>query len=81
VVIVRKLKAEKNAPKHKKVLRTYIQDLARDLTVKVMGSQDSRKAVKYAAMLYAFVDPTKKGQQRRPCAPLQDLLPQQRHGG
>ncbi len=60
VVIVRKLKAEKSVPKDKKALRTYIQDLARALTVKVMGSQEARKAVKYAAMLYAFVDPTKK---------------------
>ncbi len=57
IVIVRKLKAEKTVPKEKKALRTYVQDLSRDLVAKVIGKKE---AVKYAAMLYAFVDPSKK---------------------
>ncbi len=59
-VIVRKLKAEKKVPKDKKELRTYIQDLSRSLVAKVLGGRNSANSVKYAAMLYAFVDPTKK---------------------
>ncbi len=58
-VIVRKLKAVKKVPSDKKALRTYIQDLARDLVSKVQGP-GSAGGVKYAAMLYATVDPTKK---------------------
>jgi len=59
-VIVRKLKADKAVPKDKKVLRTYIQDLARVLVCKVIGTKDAGAGVKYASTLYSFVDPTKK---------------------
>jgi len=59
-VIVRKLKAEKKVPTDKKLLRTYVQDLARTLAVKVTGDQSSSTGIKYAATLYSFVDPTKK---------------------
>jgi len=59
-VIVRKLKAQETVPKDKRLLRTYIQDLARHLVSSVFGSKDAARGVKYAAALYAFVDPTKK---------------------
>jgi len=59
MVIIRKLKAEKPVPKDKKELRTYVQDLARVLAGKVLGL-GQEKSVKYAVMLYSFVDPTKK---------------------
>jgi hypothetical protein len=59
-VVVRKLKAEKTVPKDNKSLRTYVQDLSRNLVRKVLGSQVAAQKVKYAAMLYSFVDPTKK---------------------
>lgn len=58
-VIVRKLKAVRRVPTDKKELRTYIQDLSRDLVNKVLGP-GSGGGVRYAAMLYATVDPTKK---------------------
>jgi hypothetical protein len=60
MVIVRKLKAKKTVPKDKKLLRTYIQDLARTLVTAVCKSQEAARGVKYATALYAFVDPTKK---------------------
>jgi len=59
IVVVRKLKAAKPVPKDTKQLRTYIQDLARDLVKKVLDEQ-SAKNVKYAATLFSFIDPTKK---------------------
>jgi hypothetical protein len=59
-VIVRKLKAINKVPKDKKALRTYVQDLSRTLVSTVMGNNEAAKGVKYAATLYAFVDPTKK---------------------
>jgi len=60
IVIIRKLKAETAVPKDGKSLRTYVQDLARVLVNKVLGGTVHSKGVKYAAMLYSFVDPTKK---------------------
>jgi hypothetical protein len=59
IVVVRKLKAEEPVPKDNKALRTYVQDLARHLARKVLNDE-AAKSVKYAAMLYSYVDPTKK---------------------
>ena len=59
IVIIRKLKAETAVPKDKKLLRTYVQDLSRILATKILGP-GSGSGVKYAATLYAFVDPSKK---------------------
>jgi len=59
IVVVRKLKAEKTVPKDSKLLRTYIQDLARVLVKKILN-EESAKMVKYAATLFSFIDPTKK---------------------
>jgi len=59
IIVVRKLKATKKVPKDTKLLRTYIQDLARELVGKILD-EESKKTVKYAATLFAFIDPTKK---------------------
>jgi len=59
IVVIRKLKATKKVPKDSKALRTYIQDLARELVGKILNA-DSAKSVKYAATLFSFIDPTKK---------------------
>jgi hypothetical protein len=57
-VIVRKLKGA-NVPKEKKALRTYIQEKARGL-VKEILDETAANNVKYAAPLFAYIDPTKK---------------------
>jgi hypothetical protein len=57
-VVVRKL-AGTNVPKDKRALRAFIQTRARDL-VKTILDEEASKSVKYAAMMYSFVDPNKK---------------------
>jgi hypothetical protein len=57
-VIVRKL-AGTDVPKEKKALRSFIQNKAREL-VKTLLDEEAAKAVKYAAPLFSFVDPSKK---------------------
>ncbi len=59
MVVVRKLKADSTVPKDKKALRTYIQDLSRNLVRKVLDDESAKK-VKYATTLYSYIDPTKK---------------------
>jgi hypothetical protein len=60
-VIIRKLKAAADSPvpSDKKLLRSYIQTLARKIVGEIIG-QDAVIGVKYAAQLYSFIDPTKK---------------------
>jgi hypothetical protein len=58
-VIVRKLKTEKEVPKDKKLLRSFIQDESRKLVAKILD-EEAVNLVKYGATLYATIDPTKK---------------------
>jgi len=60
IVVIRKLKATKPVPKDSKELRTYVQDLARELVKKILKDGESAKTVKYAATLFSFIDPLKK---------------------
>jgi len=63
IVIVRKLKAAVEVPTDKKVLRGFIQNVARELVQDVLGAE-AKDEVKYASTLYAFIDPTKKDNQK-----------------
>ncbi len=62
-VVVRKLKAAGDVPTDKKVLREFIQNVARELVKDVLG-ETAADEVKYASTLYAFIDPTKKDNQK-----------------
>ncbi len=59
IVIVRKLPAANTVPKDKKVLKTYILGTAKALVADVLGDEAASE-IKFAATLYATVDPTKK---------------------
>ncbi len=63
IVIVRKLKAAVDVPTDKKVLRGFIHNVARELVQDVLGD-NAKDEVKYASTLYAFIDPTKKDNQK-----------------
>jgi len=63
IVIVRKLKAGVEVPADKKVLRGFIQNVARELVQDVLGAA-AKEEVKYASTLYAFIDPSKKDNQK-----------------
>jgi len=63
IVIVRKLKAACEVPTDKKVLRGFIQNVARELVQDVLGV-NAKDEVKYASTLYAYIDPTKKDNQK-----------------
>jgi len=63
IVIVRKLKAAVDVPTDKKVLRGFIQNVARELVQDVLG-ENAKEEVKYASTMYAYIDPTKKDNQK-----------------
>jgi hypothetical protein len=58
-VVVRKLKAIDPVPSDKKALRAYIQTAGRNLVRQILDDA-AASLVKYAAPLYAYLDPTKK---------------------
>ncbi len=58
-IIVRKLKSNAVIPKEKKAWRAFIQTEARKHVANIQG-QEAAKDVKYAAPLFAFIDPNKK---------------------
>ena len=57
-VIIRKLKAKDPVPSDKKLLRTHIHTLGKNLVQVLMGDEVA-KEVKYSAPLYTFQDPKK----------------------
>jgi len=63
VVVVRKLKAAIDVPTEKKALRSFIQNVARELVEDVLGAA-AKEEVKYASTLYSFIDPTKRDNQK-----------------
>jgi len=63
VVVVRKLKAAVEVPTEKKALRSFIQNVARELVEDVLGAT-AKEEVKYASTLYSFIDPTKRDNQK-----------------
>jgi hypothetical protein len=58
-IIVRKLKTTLTIPREKKAWRAFVQSEARKLVAKILD-QAAAKEVRYAAPLFAFVDPSKK---------------------
>jgi hypothetical protein len=58
-IIVRKLKTPATIPREKKAWRAFVQTEARKLVAKILD-QAAAKEVRYAAPLFAFIDPSKK---------------------
>ena len=63
IVIIRKLPTTEVVPVDKKSLNTFVQRVAKELVSDVLGAE-SKDEIKYVTTLYAFVDPTKKDNQK-----------------
>ena len=62
-VVIRKLPTEEDVPTDKKALSTFVQRVAKEL-VKEILNEEAVKGVKYVTTLYAYIDPTKKDNQK-----------------